>query len=95
MDHFSSQSKQARECFLPGCLTMKTEYDLATLKSRKNPYASMLKKPVTMRLSEDVVLYFKSMANQAEAPYQSLINLYLRDGLSRNRKVRIHWPELA
>ena len=33
---------------------MKAEYDLSKLTSRKNPYASKLKKPVTMRLSEDV-----------------------------------------
>ena len=38
---------------------MKAEYDLGKLKSRKNPYASKLKKPVTMRLSADVVEYFK------------------------------------
>jgi len=31
---------------------MKAEYDLSKLKARKNPYASKLKKPVTMRLSE-------------------------------------------
>lgn len=41
---------------------MKTEYDLSKMKSRKNPYASKLKQPVTMRLSEDVVAYFKGMA---------------------------------
>jgi hypothetical protein len=29
---------------------MKSEYDLSKMKSRKNPYASKLKKPVTMRL---------------------------------------------
>ena len=29
---------------------MKAEYDLSQLKSRKNPYASKLKKPVTMQL---------------------------------------------
>lgn len=34
---------------------MKIEYDLSTMKSRKNPYASKLKKSVTMRLSEDVL----------------------------------------
>jgi hypothetical protein len=56
---------------------MKAEYDLSKLKSRKNPYASKLKKPVTMRLSEDVVEYFKGMAEEAGIPYQSLINLYL------------------
>jgi predicted DNA binding CopG/RHH family protein len=54
---------------------MKAEYDLSKLKSRKNPYASKLKRPVTMRLSEDVVAYFKGMADKAGMPYQSLINL--------------------
>ncbi len=72
---------------------MKAEYDLSKLKSRKNPYASKLKKPVTMRLSEDVVHYFKGMADEAGVPYQSLINLYLRDCLAKNRKVQINWPQ--
>ncbi len=71
---------------------MKAEYDLSTMKSRKNPYASKLKKPVTMRLSEEVVLYFKDMALEAGVPYQSLINLYLRDCVAQHRKVRIAWP---
>lgn len=71
---------------------MKTEYDLAAMKSRRNPYASKLKKPVTMRLSEDVVAYFKGMAAEAGVPYQSLINLYLRDCLTQHRKVQIAWP---
>ncbi len=47
---------------------MKDEYDLSKLKSRRNPYASKLKKPVTIRLSEDVVAYFKGMADQAGVP---------------------------
>lgn len=72
---------------------MKAEYDLSKLTSRKNPYASRLKKPVTMRLSEDVVDYFKAMANEAGVPYQSLINLYLRDCLLHSRKVQINWPQ--
>jgi uncharacterized protein (DUF4415 family) len=71
---------------------MKSEYDFSKLKSRKNPYAAKLKKPVSMRLSEDVVTYFKAMANEAGLPYQSLINLYLRDCVIQNRKVRIAWP---
>lgn len=72
---------------------MKPEYDLSKLKSRKNPYTSKLKKPVTMRLSEDVVEYFKAMAEEAGVPYQSLINLYLRDCLVKSRKVQINWPQ--
>ena len=48
---------------------MKSEYDLSKMKSRRNPYASKLKKPVTMRLSEDVITYFKGMAADAGVPY--------------------------
>jgi predicted DNA binding CopG/RHH family protein len=70
---------------------MKKEYDLSKMKSRKNPYASKLKKPVTMRLSEDVITYFKKMADTSGVPYQSLINLYLRDCVAQHRKVDISW----
>ena len=71
---------------------MKNEYDFSTMRSRRNPYASMLKKPVTMRLSEDVIDYFNGMATEAGVPYQSLINLYLRDCLAHNRRIEIRWP---
>ena len=70
---------------------MKKEYDFSQMKSRKNPYASKLKKPVTIRLSEDVIDYFKGMAEDSGVPYQSLINLYLRDCANRHRKVDIQW----
>jgi len=70
---------------------MKKEYDLSKLKSRKNPYASKLKKSVTMRLSEDIICYFKDMAIESGVPYQSLINLYLRDCVLHHRKVDISW----
>ena len=51
-----------------------------------------LKKYGTMRLSENVVEYFKGMADEAGVPYQNLINLYLRDCLSNSRKVQINRP---
>lgn len=70
---------------------MKKEYDLSQLKSRNNPYASKLKKSVTMRLSEDVIEYFKEMAEEKGLPYQSLINLYLRDCASKHREIDITW----
>lgn len=72
---------------------MKAEYDLSKMKSRKNPYASKLKKPVTIRLSEDVIDYFKVMADEEGVPYQSLINLYLRDCASKHRKINISWQK--
>ncbi len=74
---------------------MKTEYNLSKMKSRKNPYASKLKKSVTMRLSEDVISYFKQMAEEAGVPYQSLINLYLRDCAVQHRKIDISWEKTA
>ena len=70
---------------------MKIEFDLSKMKSRKNPYAAKLKKSVTMRLSEDVISYFKNMAEEKGVPYQSLINLYLRDCAASHRKIDISW----
>lgn len=70
---------------------MKKEYDFSKMKSRKNPYASKLKKPITIRLSEDVIGYFKEMSEESGVPYQSLINLYLRDCAKQHRKIDISW----
>lgn len=70
---------------------MKTEYDLTKLQSRKNPYANKLKKSVTIRLSEDIIGYFKGMSDETGVPYQSLINLYLKDCVQQHRKVDISW----
>jgi hypothetical protein len=44
---------------------MKKEYDLFTMKSRKNLYAAKLKKPVTIRLSDEVLSYFKQMTDES------------------------------
>jgi len=70
---------------------MKKEYDFSKMKSRKNPYAFELKRPVTIRLSEDVIDYFKGMAEDSGVPCQSLINLYLLDCANQHRKVDIQW----
>jgi uncharacterized protein (DUF4415 family) len=48
-----------------------------------------------MRLSEDVVDYFKGMAEESGDPYQSLINLYLQDCLANSRRVQINWPNAS
>lgn len=70
---------------------MKPEYDLSKMKSRPNPYAAKLKKPVTMRLGGDVLDYFKEMAEKTGVPYQTLINLYLRDCMANKREIDIRW----
>lgn len=68
---------------------MKTEYDFST--SRKNPYAAQLKKQITIRLDEDSIDYFKALSDELGIPYQSLINLYLRDCASSQRKLNLRW----
>ena len=70
---------------------MKKEYDLAAMKSRRNPYARQLKKQVTLRLHPDVIAYFKAMAEDAGIPYQSLINLYLQDCMKNRRTLDLKW----
>jgi uncharacterized protein (DUF4415 family) len=70
---------------------MKKEYDFSKLKSRKNPYASKLKRQVTIRMGEDVISYFKELAIESGIPYQTLINLYLRDCMAHHRKPDLSW----
>jgi len=76
-------------------IVMKREYDFSKMKSCKNPYASKLKKQVTIRMGEDVIEYFKEMAEETGIPYQSLINLYLRDCMNTRRELNIDWSKQA
>jgi uncharacterized protein (DUF4415 family) len=68
---------------------MRKEYDFS--KARKNPYASQLKRPITIRLDEDSVTYFKTISEEVGSPYQSLINLYLRDCATSHKKLNLTW----
>lgn len=68
---------------------MRKDYDFS--KARKNPYASQLKKPVTIRLDEASVAYFKEVSDEVGIPYQSLINLYLRECAASHRKLELTW----
>ena len=70
---------------------MRSEYDFS--KSRKNPYASRLKRQVTIRLDIASVDYFKEMASDLGMPYQNLINLFLRDCATQKRRPVIQWPQ--
>jgi uncharacterized protein (DUF4415 family) len=68
---------------------MRKEYDFS--KSRKNPYSGKLKKQITLRLDEDAIDYFKAISHEVGIPYQSLINLYLRECAASNKKLSLHW----
>ena len=68
---------------------MRKQYNFS--KAKRNPYAKALKKQITIRLEEPTIDYFRSLAEEMGMPYQSLINLYLRDCASNERKLNINW----
>lgn len=68
---------------------MRKEYDFSA--ARKNPYAAQLKKQITIRLDEESITYFKAVSQDVGIPYQSLINLYLRDCAATQRKLNLNW----
>ena len=68
---------------------MRKEYDFSNAK--KNPYAAQLKKQITIRLDGEANDYFKSISEGVGIPYQSLINLYLRDCAATHRKLNLNW----
>ena len=68
---------------------MRKEYDFS--KSKRNPYARILKKQITIRVDEPTIKYFRQLSARIGLPYQSLINLYLKDCAEHNRTLRMDW----
>lgn len=66
---------------------MKSEYDLATMKSRPNPFAQQLKEQVTLPLRIDVIDFFEKKAKEKGISYQELIDLYLQDCVANDREL--------
>ncbi len=72
---------------------MRPEYDFS--EARKNPYAKRLKKQITIRLDQTTIAYFKGLAEDSGIPYQTLINLYLRDCAAKKRRLSMAWRSTA
>ncbi len=70
---------------------MRDHYNFSEMEGRKNPFTKYLKQPVTIRIDRDTVTYFKAMSEEMGIPYQSLINLYLRDCAIQERKLKMKW----
>jgi len=68
---------------------MRKHYDFS--RAKKNPYAKRLKQSITIRLDQSTVGYFKQLAAETDLPYQSLINLYLRDCAATGRRLALNW----
>jgi len=74
---------------------MKKHYDFSSKKAKRNPYAKRLKKQVTIRLGKDVIEYFKGLSEESGIPYQTLIDLYLRQCVQSGKKLTIDWDSAA
>lgn len=70
------------------CVMLK-EYDFSN--ARKNPYAKALKKQITINIDSNTIDYFKEQAEVVGIPYQTLINLYLKDCVANNRHLSLSW----
>lgn len=68
---------------------MREEYDFSD--ARKNPYVKKLKKQITINIDNDIIDYFKALAETAGIPYQTLINLYLKDCAENEKQLRLSW----
>ncbi len=68
---------------------MKRQFDFS--KARRNPYVPKLKRSVTIRLDEATISYFKGLSAETEIPYQTLINLYLRECAATGRRLALEW----
>ena len=69
---------------------MRREYNFSKMKGARNPYAKM-KKAVGINLSAEVIDYFKKLAAENGIPYQTLIDLYLRDCVKKKRRPKFDW----
>ena len=68
---------------------MKDNYDFSN--GKKNPFAKELKKQISINISNEVIDYFKMQAAETGIPYQTLINIYLKDCAVHKRKPVIDW----
>ena len=68
---------------------MRKEYDFS--KAKRSSYAKRLKQSVTIRLDKATLDYFKSLADELEVPYQTLINLYLRECALTGKRPSMQW----
>jgi predicted DNA binding CopG/RHH family protein len=71
--------------------TMRDHYDFSRMKSWRNPYHGRIKHPITIRIEEGSLVYFKQLAEEYEMPYQSLINMYLRDCVKKRKRPSTDW----
>lgn len=73
----------------PKVAMMRKTYDFSA--ARRNPYAARLKRQITIRLDAEVVAYFNELSTETGIPYQTLINLYLRECAASRKRLSLAW----
>ena len=63
---------------------LKKEYDFS--KGIRGRFYRPKKVSTTIRLDDDILLYFKKLATEKKSPYQTLMNEALREYLKKTRK---------
>jgi predicted DNA binding CopG/RHH family protein len=72
---------------------MREHYEFSKMKGQKNPFTKYQRKAITIRLDRVTESFFKAQAEESGIPYQTLINLYLRDCAVNNRKLKMKWAK--
>ncbi|MBR4236800.1 BrnA antitoxin family protein [bacterium] len=66
---------------------MRDEYDFTN--ANKNPYEKKHKQQITINLDVETVDYFKKMSAETNIPYQTLINICLKEYRDKQKKINI------
>lgn len=73
---------------------MRKEYSFK--KGKRGYYNDKFdREKITIRLDQDVVDYFKKMAEKKGVPYQTLINLYLKSCKENQIELKMDWKKQA
>lgn len=68
---------------------MRREYDFS--KAVKNPYSEAKKSLISIRLDNATIQYFKELSTELGVPYQTLINSFLADCVTKKMKPSTSW----
>jgi predicted DNA binding CopG/RHH family protein len=66
---------------------MRKEYDFSKMQGKPNPYAKLLKKRITINVSNQIIDYFKTIETSSGIPYQNLIGSYLAECAMLKKKI--------
>jgi len=72
---------------------MRKSYDFS--KATRNPYGKRVKRQLTIRVDDATIEYFRELAEEVSVPYQTLINMYLRDCAASRRRLAMKWIPAA